>query len=1009
MPSGAATDATRARRRFLLRLTLVALLVSLAGLVAVTVQFMTQAEQTLRDLPRQADLALRLRQLQGIVVALLDAETGQRGYLLTGNERYLAPYRAALGRLPSLMAALEPVPQDAAYVAGAQAARQAVDAKLTELADTVRLQAQGRHVEAMARVMSDEGRNDMERARTQIAVLQDLVRAQRDRFDHDIAAGAARLRRLLLMAVSSLVVFIGLALAQTVATLGARTRFERELAESERRHRALVEDQSELVSLARADGTLVYVNPAFARHFGRAPEELVGRNQFDLVDSEDREGTRRQVADVLTTGHEGQSETRLVSADGRERWVAWTNKRRLDDSGVLLHAVGRDITDRRRAEQALRASRSFLHRTGRIAGVGGWEHDLRTGTSLWSEEVRRILEVADDHAWTRDEILASYAPEGRATIEKAIEDCIAHGTPFDLELPRFTASGRRIWVRTVASLATEDGQPRRIVGALQDVTERKLLEQRLADSERFLRLVTDSLPVLIAYFDPEGRYLFVNLAHCRRFGLEREQILGRTRSELTHGHTDAVFDRHVAGVLQGRKERFEFEEEMSGSLRRIEADLVPDLGEDGVVKGFFATGVDITEHVANERALRDLTQILEHAPDFVIQTDAAGQVQYMNPAMRAALGLAPDEPLAGRNFTEFNTPQTLERYATEVAPALRAQGAWLGEATLQLAGGRLVPISLLGIAHRDGAGTTERYSAVMRNIEGEVAARTALELQTATLRSVTEAIPATIVVIGRDGRLRFVNGAFERWAGLSRDAALGRPFDEILDASEAEVRHPWAARALAGEMVSFETTCPARRGTRHLHVSYVPLWHEGAVDGYIGVGYDITRHKEEADRLLGLSERDALTGLLNRAGFESFLARAGAASPGGAMAVLYIDLDRFKPVNDSYGHAAGDTVLGTFARRLEALVRPSDAIARLGGDEFAIALAGVRERARAETIAQAIVDAAARPFEAGRHVVSVGASVGIALCEPGEDWHALVARADAMLYKAKAGGRGAFA
>jgi diguanylate cyclase (GGDEF)-like protein/PAS domain S-box-containing protein len=992
-----------------LRLTVAALLVSLAGLLAVTVQFMGQAQQTLHDLPRQADLALRLRQLQGIVVALLDAESGQRGYLLTGNVRYLAPYRAALARLPTLMPALEDAPgQDPAYARGAQAARQSVAAKLAELADTVALQAQGRHAEAMTRVMSDQGRNAMELARSQIGALQELARADRDRFDAAIAAGAARMRRLLAMAVSSLVVFVGLALVQILAGLQARTRFERTLAESERRHRALVEDQNELVSLAREDGTLVYVNPAYARHFGREPEALVGSNQFELVLEGDREAVRRHMADVLATGREVQSESRMVAADGHERWVAWTNKRRLDDSGPLVHSVGRDITDRHRAELALRASRSFLHRTGRIAGVGGWEHDLRTGTTLWSEEVRRILEVGEDHVPTREEALESYAPEARETIQQAIRDCIEHGTPFDLELPRFTAKGRRIWVRTVASLATEDGHPRRIVGALQDVTERKLLEQRLADGEHFLRLITDSLPVLIAYFDPGGHYLFANLAHCRRFGLQREQILGRSRSELTQGRTDAIFDQHAAGVLQGRKERFEFEEVMGGSLRRIEADLIPDVGEDGVVKGFFATGVDITEHVAIERALRDLTQIVEHAPDFIVQTDRDGLVQYVNPALRTALGLAPEALVAGRSFTEFNTAQTNERYAVEVGPALVADGTWLGEATLRLAGDRVVPVSLMAIAHRGTDGRVERFSAVMRNIEGEVAARTALELQTTILRSVTEAIPATIVVVGRDGRLRLVNGAFERWSGLSREQALGRPLDELLDPAEAEARRPWAERALAGELVSFETESPARRGARHLHVSYVPLRHEGVVDGYIGVGYDITRHKDEADRLLGLTERDALTGLLNRAGFEAFLARATAAGGSDAIAVLYVDLDRFKPVNDNYGHAAGDTVLGTFARRLEQLVRPADAIARLGGDEFAIALAGVRDRHRAETIALSIVVAAGRPFEVGRTTVSVGASVGIALCEPGEAWPALVARADAALYKAKDGGRGTF-
>jgi diguanylate cyclase (GGDEF)-like protein len=239
---------------------------------------------------------------------------------------------------------------------------------------------------------------------------------------------------------------------------------------------------------------------------------------------------------------------------------------------------------------------------------------------------------------------------------------------------------------------------------------------------------------------------------------------------------------------------------------------------------------------------------------------------------------------------------------------------------------------------------------------------------------------------------------------------LGRPLDAFLEPEELVARRPWVARALAGELVSFELECPPRRATRHLSISYIPLRHDGVIDGCVGVAYDITRHKDEAVRLLELAERDALTGLLNRAGFESYLARA-AGKGGDALALLYVDLDRFKPVNDNHGHAAGDEVLRMFAGRLQELVRPSDAIARLGGDEFAIALAGVRDRSRAETIAQAIVDAAARPFTVGGALeVSIGASVGVALQEvPGSDWHGLVARADAMLYKAKERGRGTFA
>jgi diguanylate cyclase (GGDEF)-like protein/PAS domain S-box-containing protein len=894
MLSRAATDESRARRKIALRLTLAALLVSFAGLIAVTVQFVAQAEAMVEAQGRQIELALQLRRLQAVLLAVVDAETGQRGYLLTGNERYLAPYKRALARLPEQLAALD-IPADSAPVLAERAriARQTIAAKLAELADTVRLQASGHHDLAMARVLSDEGQVDMERLRDQVDAVIEIVRADREQRVHDITSGIARVQDLLVAAVSSLFVFTVLALAQVMVTLGARTRFEQALAESVRQHRAMIEEQSELVSLARADGALVYVNPAYARHFGREPAQMVGMNQFDLVDPAEREAMRDELGAVLDTGRERAGERLMATGDGEPHWVAWTHKRQRQGDEMLLYSVGRDITDRRRAERALRASQAFLHRTGRLAGIGGWEVDLKTGETLWSEEVRRILEAPPDYTPNLEAALATYPPEARAAMERAHADCIAHGLPWDLELPRVTANGRRIWVRSVGSLELEGGQPRRMVGAMQDVTERKLLEQRLGE---------------------------------------------------------------------------------------------------------------------RERALRDLTQIVEHAPDFIVQTDRAGRIQYMNPALRAALGIGATIPLSDRTFTEFNSARANEQLLHRIVPAIEADGAWLGESTLRLADGRNVPVSLMAIAHRDAEGRVERYSAVMRDIQGEVAARDELQRQTATLASVTEAIPAMVCVVGADGVLRFANSAFERWSGQPRAAILGRPASDLLDAAEAEARRPWTARVLAGEMVNFETPSPGWRGARHLHVSYIPLWREGTIDGYVAIAHDITRHREEAERLLELSERDALTGLLNRTGFEAWLSRATDAGHADAIALLYVDLDHFKPVNDTFGHAAGDEVLRGFAHRLRELVRPNDAIARIGGDEFAIALSGVRDRARADTIAEAIVAAANLPFQVGALDVTIGASVGVAVqLEPGADWKRLVEHADAMLYKAKEQGRGTFA
>ena len=1010
MPGAHVQDTGRGGRRTWLRITLAALLVSLTGLVVATLEFVSATEATLRHIDEQAVLSVRLRDLQGVLVALVDAEASERSYLLTGNATLLSPYHEAVGRLPLLMRGLAASGADTVDADhAASEARLMVSDKLAQLAQSIQLQASGQHDAALALSMSDKSRDDAERARHAVNDVLDTVRGARDAIGAQIAAGVSSIRRRLLLAASSLVIFILLALGQTIQTLGARSRFEATLTASERRHRALIEDQSELVSLAREDGTLVYVNAAYARHFGCTVAEMVGLNLYDFIEESERDAVRLQVAGVMRTGRERSGENRNVRADGSERWVAWTNKRRQEPEGTLLHSVGRDITDRKRADRALRAHQAFLHRTSEVAGIGGWEYDLRTGEHIWSEQVRRILEVDEDFQPDRASAMASYAADAREILEKAMADCIERGVPWDLELPRFTATNRRIWVRTVGSLELERGQPRRLVGALQDITERKLLEQRLADGERFLRQITDHLAVRIAYFDAHMRYRFVNRAHCERYGRRREEIIGRTRADLSGGSGDDVIEPRMREVLRGKPQNFEYEESLRGVTRRIESQLIPDVGDDGRVHGFYATGIDVTERVANERQLHDLTQIAELSPDFILQASRHGLIEYMNPALRRAVGFAADTPLAGRRLADLGTPETNDRYVTEVQPALRAHGSWRGETALMLSGGRVMPVSHLMIAHRDGEGRVQRLSAVMRDISSEVAARNALLVQTATLQSVTEALPAMVAVVGADGRYRFVNSAFARWAGLERSQLLGRLVSDVIEPAEYAMRAPWIARALAGENVSFETSDPGRR-MRDLAMTYIPLRNDDRVDGYVGVAQDITQHRDETGRLLQLAHRDALTGLLNRPGLERWLDERDADVRAGTVALLYVDLDRFKPVNDTFGHPAGDRVLSEFARRLQAVVRPGDAVARIGGDEFALALSGVRERAHAEAVAQKVIAAAARPIEFDALTIHIGASVGLAwrvALDGGAQ--GLLSHADGMLYKAKASGRGTFA
>ena len=665
----------------------------------------------------------------------------------------------------------------------------------------------------------------------------------------------------------------------------ARSRYEQALALSEAQYRTIVEEQSELISLARLDGTLLYVNPAYARHFGRTPAAMVGASLYDFVQAQDVDAVRQQIEGALEGGPSISSENRMRSSDGCEHWVAWTNGRQIDARGdVLLHSVGRDITQRRQAEQALRASQAFLARTGRVAGVGGWQLELASGMLTWSEETRRIHEVGPDYVPTLDAAIDFYAPEARPVVEAAVQAGMQSGKGWDLQLPLITAAGRRIWARAVGEVEFEGGKPVRLVGAFQDITERTAVERRL----------------------------------------------------------------------------------------------------------------------------RELTAILDNSTDFVVQTDWRGQVIYMNPAVRSAVGLTAQETVSERHFSEFNTPATHRHFSEVIVPAVKADGVWLGQTSVFLSGQREVPVSHLVIGHREADGRIGRYSAVMRDISAAVQDRQQLQRQSATLRSVTEAIATMVGVVGTDGCYRFVNSAFARWIGLPPDGIIGRHAREILGADEFEHRQVWIERAMAGETVSFERIYPERETGRHLLVSYVPLrLDNGQVDGFVVINDDITQHQHEKGQLRQLAQRDTLTGLLNRAGFESTLQRQLDEGGAGALALLYIDLDRFKPVNDEHGHMVGDQVLMGFAQRLLALVRPTDAVARLGGDEFAILLAGVRSSANARGVADKVIAAAAIPFELGCLQLRIGASVGVAYgIDASVGLHDLAARADSQLYEAKRAGRG---
>lgn len=266
-----------------------------------------------------------------------------------------------------------------------------------------------------------------------------------------------------------------------------------------------------------------------------------------------------------------------------------------------------------------------------------------------------------------------------------------------------------------------------------------------------------------------------------------------------------------------------------------------------------------------------------------------------------------------------------------------------------------------------------------------------------------------------DLKVTFVSEPWRTIPGLAEADILGQVLTEIAAPVEATARHRYVGDL--AERRPFRDVVLSHRGadgkSRMIQISGSPVrGPDGAFQGYRGVGADITDRIGQERRIRFLATHDSLTGLLNRAAFQEHLnvTIKAAARSGEESALLLFDLDRFKEVNDTFGHDAGDALLRGAADRLRGVLRASDTLARLGGDEFAALVPAGREvEENAEQLAQRIVAIMGQPFAIGEQEARVGTSVGVALCPShGHDAETLLKAADLALYRAKQDGRGRY-
>ena len=364
-------------------------------------------------------------------------------------------------------------------------------------------------------------------------------------------------------------------------------------------------------------------NPRWASMVGYSPGDLapLGMRRWRSLchpgDAHHAVGLLRRYLDGATPYFE--CEMRLQHRRGHWVWVLVRGRvfdRAPDGRARSMAGTQMDINERKRAEEQLRASKAFLARAEHVAGVGGWEVDLRSGKLMWSEQTFRIYGVP---LGQQPELVAAYdffAPPERELIERTARECIDRHTPWDLELPITTRDGRRLWIRSIGSVEVEAGRSVRLVGTIQDITAVWRVREELRRSNAVLRSIVDNLPCGLSVFDADLRLVACNATYRELLDLPPALVsapdpgfAGIIRHNATRGDygpdpVDEIVDRMVTNARVPRHMRSE--RELPGG-RALEVRSAPMPGG-----GFVTTYMDITERRNMERLKGEFISTVTH-------------------------------------------------------------------------------------------------------------------------------------------------------------------------------------------------------------------------------------------------------------------------------------------------------------------------------------------------------------------------------------------------------------
>ncbi len=549
---------------------------------------------------------------------------------------------------------------------------------------------------------------------------------------------------------------------------------------------------------------------------------------------------------------------------------------------------------------------------------------------------------------------------------------------------------------------------------LEAQRQRRALLSALEDADRSkqrLQAVVAALPDLVFLFDADGRFIEVWAADPSHLMMPREQLLGRRFDEMLPADLARRAMAHLCAVLDGGGlQSFEYTLALTAGERNFEMRMC--LSGAGQV---LAVARDVTaEHAARQALARTEQRMrlaLEASGDGWWDWDLrTGEVEYSD-GFHRLLRHPGDRFAAPFKFVDLLHPEDAAGVQAAVKATIETGAAYSRTYRLRCYDGEYRWFLARGGIYRGPDGRTARFSGVLSDQSERLRADERQRLAAAVFDHTQEGV----VITDSQERIVSANPAITAMLGYREEDLVGHT-PRLL----ASGQHPpefftamWHSIAQHGHWQGEVVNCTrdGRQVPQLMSISAVRDDRQ-RVTHYVGVFNDITQLKQTEARLDFLAHHDALTTLPNRLLFSHRLEQAldNARRNAQKVAVLLLDLDHFKEVNDSWGHATGDAMLQKVAQRLRPRLRRTDTLARLGGDEFALVMTELRDASDAARLAVELQESLAEPWrtESGLELTAA-ASIGIALFpDHGDLPPDLLAHADAALYRAKADGRGVY-